>query len=207
VSHARLYPHAFIDLQDGVLDWTAMSIRAMLMDDTFAYDATKIFRDELDDAKVIATSDVMTNPVRNGNVVTGDPIQWLQVESERVVRQIVLYDDTGDDAYSHLIAWFGTDAVDGLPYTINGQNYYLYPVQPPGGFFSYGLYEDILGAIGSYPPAYYLPLGETVGGTNYAIPVLVFGLDLAVNERICLLPDELDRDECGPPTIRSSLCE
>lgn len=203
---ARLYPQAFTDLQAGTLVWESLSIKGLLLSDAFTYDETAVMRDEISDAYVIATSSAMTNPVRNGDVVTGDPIAWLQVSSPKIVKKIVLFDDTGDDAYSQLIAYFDVDAVDGLPYTINGQNYYLYPVTPPGGYFSYGTFDDILGSLGSYSLASYIALGEMEGGTSYAIPVLIFGLDLDVNERVCLLPDELDTDECGPPTIRSSLC-
>ena len=203
---ARLYPSAFVDLQSGALVWESLAIKGILLSDGFTYDSTMVMRDEIDEAFVIAESSVMTNAARNGEAATGDPICWLQLTDNRLASKIVLFNDTGDDAYSELISFHEVEDIDGFPYVLNGQNYYLYPVNPPGGFFSYGDYADILGPIGSYTLAYYLALGESVGGSIYSIPVLVFGLDLDVNERVCLLPDELDSDECGPPTIRSSLC-
>ena len=203
---ARIYPSAFAGLQSGALDWEDLSVKGILLSEGFTYDPSMQYRDEIDDAFVIADSDVMENPERNGNVVNGDPIQWLQLSDNRLASKIVLYNDTGDDAYSELIAFFDTEDVEGLPFVINGQNYYLYPVSPPGGYFSYGDYSEIIGPIASYTLAYALALGESIGGSIYSIPVLVFGLDLTVNERICIRADALDQDECRTPTIRSTRC-
>lgn len=204
---ARIYPSALGALQNGSLDWTTLSVRGILMSQGFVYDGTKIYRDELNEAFVIAESEEMTNPARNGSVVTGDPIEWLQLSDNRDVYHIVLYDDTGDDAYSPLLAYFGAEDVEGLAYDVNGQNYYLYPVFPPGGFFQFGLASELVGPVSTYKLAAALSLAETEGGVVASIPVLVFGLDLDVNERVCLRPDVVDSDQCGDPVIGSSLCE
>ncbi|MGL4557155.1 MAG: hypothetical protein ACRCV5_06610 [Afipia sp.] len=130
----------------------------------------------------------------------------MQLADNRVPYHVVLFDDTGDDPYSPLISYHGSDKVDGLPVALQGANYFLFPVNPPGGFFSYGTNVDAVGMLGSYGLADPYALAETDGGTLYSIPTLVFGLDLDVNERICLLPDVVDSDECCRPTIRSSRC-
>ena len=207
MSASRLYPQAFADLQSGSLDWTTLSVKGILLSEAFSYDSSLIYRDELNESFVIATSSEMVSPTFSNSVAGGLPIEWLQIADNRRAHHIVLFDDTGDDAYSPLIAYLSADCVEGLDSPIDGANYYLYPVQPPGGYFSYGLASEVIGPVNTYSLAYNLALAESEGGAVYSIPILVFGLEIAANPRICLLPDALDVDQCGPPTIRSSLCD
>lgn len=204
---ARLYPSAFGQLQSGSLDWESLSVKGILVSAGFTYDSSLVYRDELNEAVVIAESEVMTSPTQNGNVVTGNPIEWLQLLDNRDAYGVILYDDTGDDPYSPLISYHSAESVEGLPTSMDGSNFYLYPVQPPGGYFSFVPNSNILGAINTYSLAYQLALADSIGGTIYSIPTLVFGYALDVSERICLLPDVVDSDQCCEPTIRSSLCE
>lgn len=204
---ARLYPNAFGQLAAGTLDWTALNIKGLLLSEGFTYDGTLQFRDQLDESFVIATSEAIPTPTFDDSVAGGTPVEWLQLLDNRDAYHIVLFDDTGDDAYSELIMYLQAEDVDGLQSSLLGANYYLYPVTPPGGFFSLGLGAAVLGPVNTYHLAYTLALGESIGGQYYTIPTLVFGLDVVANERVCYRAPALDEEECGPPTIRSSLCE
>lgn len=204
---ARVYPSAFSQLAAGTLDWTALDLRAVLLSEAFVYDETMQYFDEVNTSFIIAESELLTNATYEDEVFGGSPFEWLQLSDNRSPRHILIYEDSGDDAYSDLIAYYSAASVDGLPQDLNGQNYYLYPVFPPGGFFELGEYASLIGPINSYALAYALPLGESIGSVAYTIPTLVFGLDLAVRSKVCYLPDEVDSPYCGPPTIRSSLCD
>jgi len=204
---ARIYPNAFSQLAAGTLDWTAVDLRAVLLSEAFVYDATQQYYDEINTSFIIGESEILENATLEDEVFGGSPFEWLQLSDNRTPQHILIYEDSGDDAYSDLIAYYDAASVAGIPQDLNGQNYYLYPVLPPGGFFELGLYSSLIGPINSYPLAYALPLGESIGSVTYTIPTLVFGLDLDVRSKICYLPDEVDNPSCGPPTIRSSLCD
>lgn len=204
---ARLYPYAFGLFANESLDWETASVRAILLSQAFTYNPAHQFRDEISDSYVIATSGILESPTFEDGVAGGLPFEWLQIASNRLAHHIVLFDDSGDDPYSPLIAYYGAADVNGLPLTVAGEDYFLYPTSPPGGFFRLTSIGDAIGPVNTYHVAYNLALGEGTNGVGYSIPLLYIGRRLSVNEQICLLPDELDSDECCAPTIRSSICE
>lgn len=203
---AFLYPSFFSNLANESVDWTDLNPRAVLLSQAFVYDPALQFRDQLDENFVIEESPIATNLTYNNNVGNSLPFTWLQLSDNRTAYHIVVYDDVGDAPYSELLFYLGADSVEGLPSPMAGEDYFLYPVSPPGGFFSLYNVGGIVGPIGSYSLAFSLALGEGIGGVTYAIPVLVFGRRLIVSQQNCFLPDVIDSDECCGPVIRNSPC-
>jgi hypothetical protein len=202
---ANLYPLAAAQLLDGSLDWTTASIKALFLSEGFSFDAADTYRDQLNESMVIAESNGLTNAsVTSNGVYTGDPFIWPQLVDNRVVNQIALFNDTGDDAYSLMIAHWDAECLLGIPITLAGEDYFFYPVSPPGGFFQI-TEGDLIGPISTYTLAAGYALGEIVGSTIYLIPCPIFtGRILTVRDRVCIPANELE--SCCKPTIRSSQC-
>ena len=203
---ARLYPLAAAQLLDSTLDWTTASIKAIFLSENFSYNPADAYRDQLVESRVIAESNVLTNPsVTTEGVYTGDPFMWPQLLNNKIVNQIALFNDTGDDAYSIMIAHWDADCLIGIPLALIGEDYFFYPILPPGGFFQI-TEADVVGPISTYALAAAYALSEIVGDTIYAVPCPIYtGRRLSVRDRVCIPADELD--SCCRPTIRPSACE
>lgn len=200
---ARLYPAFASDLSAGTIDWTTLTPTVLLLTTDFAYDGAKEYRDELNESFVIAASTAIT-PKVVGDAYSGEePFSWLQYSDTKQVAQIVMFDDTGDDAYSRLIAHWDSDSVTGLPFVPNGQNYYLYAVTPPGGYFAISSAE-LIGMLGSYALAGDYALSEVIGGDTYVLPDLVLSTELDVRDRVCIPASEVE--SCCTPTFRGTPC-
>lgn len=204
IMAASLYPTAYAGLLSGDIDWTALNVKAVLLTGSFVYDSGHIFRDEIHEDFVIAESDAVETPTYVDGVAGGQPAAFLQLLSNKEVQHVILYDDTGDPAYSRLLLYLDADAVDGVPFIPQGLDYFLYPVTPPGGFFSIEG-EESTGEINSQPLGAPFALGESQEGFFSEIPQLVFGGRLVVRDRVCATPSEVQ--SCCKPTIRGSLCE
>lgn len=201
---ARLYPTFAQGLSDGAIDWTTLNPKAILLAADFAYNSALVYRDELTEGFVIQESSALASPsVTSGVYSGGGPFNWLQYSDNKQVEHIVLFDDTGDDAYSQLIAHWDFESVTGLPFTPNGQNYYLYPVSPPGGFFAIST-AALIGMLGSYALAGDYALSEVSGGDTYVLPDLVLTTALDVRDRVCIPASEVE--SCCTPTFRGSAC-
>jgi len=200
---ARLYPTFAQGLSNGSIDWTSLTPKALLLSADFAYDPAKAYRDELTEGFIIETSTPVTPTLIDGVYGADGPFSWLQYSDNRQVGQIVLFDDTGDDAYSQLIAHWTAEDITGVPFTPAGRNYYLYPVTPPGGFFSIGG-SAIDGMIGSYSLAAEYALGEVLGGETVSLPTLIVTTALDVRDRVCIPASEVE--SCCTPTFRGSAC-
>lgn len=202
---ARLYPNAvelFID--DSISEWTAYEVKALLLSQAFVYDPSKVFRDELNEALVIAESSALEGASFDDGLASGQPFTFLALLDNRQVHHVVLYADTGEAAYSPLLAYLGPDAVTGLPFTPQGQDYFIYPVTPPGGFFQV-TDAPLVGPLNTYGLAGPYALAMSEGGVSYAIPTLFIDGRLIVKDKICAPP--VEDDSCCRPTIRGSRCE
>lgn len=202
---ARLYPTFAQRISDGLIDWTTLTPKALLMSSDFVYDSSKVYRDELNESFVMNTSDVLPDPsVTADDAYKGSgPFAWLQYADTKIAGHVVLFDDTGDDAYSELIGHWDSDSVTGLPFTPNGSNYYLYGVSPPGGYFAISSAE-LLGHLGSYALSGDFALAEVTGGDTYILPTLVLTTALDVRDRVCIPASEVE--SCCTPTFRGSAC-
>lgn len=200
---ARFYPGGFSQIQDGTIDWTTANLKALLLSSQYTFNPAEDKRDNISDSYVIGTSSALTGATYANGLAGGDPFVWLQLSDTRVVDQIVIFDDSGDDPYSQLILHWDSTCLEGLPFTPQGEDYYLYPVTPPGGFFQ--ITEDpVVGPINTYPLAGPYALAEAIGGDSVFIPCLYIGRDLRVRAKVCVRPDV--SDSCCPPTITGDVC-
>jgi hypothetical protein len=202
---AQLYPSTLASIQDEVFDWTANDIVAVLMAPAFAPDFSQIYADALPDADIIGTSSPITNRTYVNQIAAGDPAAFLQLFDTRAITHAVLYQDTGDLAYSPLLAYYDSDNILGAPLISEGLDQYLYGSTPPGGFWQY-IVAPLTGEINTYLLAGNTALAELEGGDIIVLPELLLSGKLTVTtQKACASIDE--PDTCCRPTIRSSICE
>lgn len=202
----RLYPFAAAQLIDETLDWEGGTIKALLLAEGYVFSTSHVVREDINDNFVIATSEALIDPsISDDGVYTGaGAFRWLQLLDPKTVYQVVIFDDTGDDAYSPLIAHWDSDGLIGAPLQLQGEDYFLYAVSPPGGFFQIAS-GDLLGPLATYQLAGAYALGEIQGSTSYLIPDLVLGRRLVVSDRICIPSSGLN-SWCGDPVIKGTPC-
>lgn len=202
---AGLYALGYNGLVDESIDWENDDIRALLLGPSFVFDSAKQYRDEIDDAHVIGTSELLENASYEDRLASGIPFEFLQLTSSKLVSHAIVYKDTGDDAYSPLIAYYATEDLTGVPFAPAGLNYYLYP-NVTGGFFQLTGDPEITGPINTFLLAGPWALVELDGGLSFSVPVVYIGGKLVVTtQAVCATPDE--PDDCCEPTIRSDQCD
>ena|SRR5690349_8250115 len=116
-----LYDLARQAFLDGDLDWTANNIKVYLID-TGAYTvnlATDQFANIIAGGAKIATSGNLANKTVTAGVADADDITFTSV-SGASCEALVIWQDTGNQATSRLIAYI--DTATGLPVTPNGNN-------------------------------------------------------------------------------------
>jgi hypothetical protein len=186
------------------LDWTAEEIRVVLLGQGFTYDPTAVYVSELPAADIIAVSDEVVNRSYEEALAAGDAAPFLQLLDNKTITHAVIYQDTGDPAYSLLIAHFNSDSITGAPKPAVGVDQFVYPPFPPGGFFQI-LDNELIGAINTYLLAGSVALAEISGGVTLVLPTLVLSTRLDIHTYVvCAGPDE--PEDCCEPTIRSSIC-
>jgi hypothetical protein len=113
-----LYPKFKEHLLKADVDFDTATIKAALVDTgTYTYSAAHEFYSSV--SGVVGTPGAITNPTMTNGVFDGDDVTFTSV-SGASVEAIILYNDTGVAATSHLIAYF--DTATGLPVTPNGGN-------------------------------------------------------------------------------------
>lgn len=103
----------------GDIDWDADAIKVILID-TADYTVDLALDDFLDDipsAARVATSSALTSKTKVDGVADAADITFSAVSGD-VSEAIVIYQDTGVESTSRLIAYF--DTMTGLPVTPNG---------------------------------------------------------------------------------------
>jgi hypothetical protein len=202
---AQLYPSALGSIQDGVFDWLAHEIVIALMAPAFVPDFSQVYADSLPDGDIIRVSDPMTNRTYVDNIAGGEPAPFLQLFDTRAISHVVIYQDTGDIAYSPLIAYYDEDNILGAPLVSEGLDQFVYGTFPPGGYWQVTTIP-LTGEINSYLLSGNTALAELEGGDVIILPELLLSGRLTVTtQAICATPDE--PNDCCEPTIRSSICE
>jgi len=201
---AQLYPSAFASLQDGTFDWLADDIRVALMVPAFVVDTAQSFVDSLPASEIIDTSD----PVENRTVVDGvfrsGPAQFLQLFDTSAITTAILYQDTGDPAYSPLIAAYDGENLLGSPLISQGLDQFVYP-DAVNGWLTFSE-SEFSGELNTYELAgdTTIALGDVEGGDLSPASVLFLSGRLTVTtQAVCATPDE--PEDCTPPRIRSSI--
>lgn len=201
---AHIYPAAAIGFQNETLDWTAEEIKAVFLGPSFSYDGSLVYLDQLPSQHIIAISDAMENPeFDNGQAVAG-PAAFLQLLSTQEITHVVLFQDTGDPAYSPLLVHYDSDSIIGAPKTSTGEDQFVYYLSPPGYFFQFSS-EELVGPIDTHVLAEELALGELEGGVTVLFGDVFLGSRLTVSTHAVCVPAE-EGDDCCEPTIRSSQC-
>lgn len=116
-----LYDKARQAFLDGDLDWGANTIKVYLIDtaDYTVNLATDDFADDIAGAAKVATSGALANKTVTNGVADADDITFTTVSGDPS-EALVIWQDTGNQATSRLIAYI--DTATGLPVTPNGNN-------------------------------------------------------------------------------------
>jgi len=203
---ASVYPSAFAELQDETFLWLVDDIRVAMMAPAFVPDFSQQFADSLNPTLIIDTSDPLTGRIVEDGKYRSEPAQFLQLLDPLAITSVVLYRDTGDPAYSPLIAYYDGDNLLGSPLIPRGLDEFVFPDAINGWLTFFD--NEYSGEINTYELAgnETLSLGEVLGGDLSPASILLLSGRLTVTtQAVCATPDE--PDDCSPPTIRSSLCE
>jgi hypothetical protein len=205
---ARIYPSASSQLISGDIDWEGATLRAVLLSDSFVYDQAAVMLDEIDSGQIIATSIPLEGATLVGTTMdyvysSENPFTWQQIFDDRLGTHVVVYEDTGDPAYSPLIAYWGPDTVLGTPLPLQGEDYFLYFPLEAGGYFRV-IPGDLLGTISTIPLADSYSIGEVTGESVFLLFDLLIGRRLLARDRVCAPKSGLE--SCGTPVITRSSC-
>lgn len=128
----QLYNKARQRYLSGVADWAANDMGLALVDANYMFDPTHEFL-----VQVTSTSRAAEKPFvgrtavdgyANGNGVSFTALLW-----PLPVTQVVVYEDSGDEATSLLVAYY--DTVTGFPVDLTGGDYSVLPDALFGGYF------------------------------------------------------------------------
>jgi hypothetical protein len=116
-----LYPKAKEGFLGADIDWAANDIKVVLVDTgAYTYDAAHDFLADIAAGARIATSGNLAGKSITNGVADADDVSITGVTGASV-EALVIYQDTGVEATSRLIAYLDT-GVTGLPFTPNGGN-------------------------------------------------------------------------------------
>jgi hypothetical protein len=106
----------------GEISWIDDTIRAVLVDHAIdspllALDA---FLADIDPDARVATSEPFTGKTAVSGVADADDITFEAVQGPRRARSVLIYQDTGDDQTSRLIAMIDTLGIGDFPIVPNG---------------------------------------------------------------------------------------
>ena len=132
---SQLYPTIRQDFATKNFDWTANTVKILLMDSNFVPDFTKQFQSDIPSGNLIATSANITGRTAVLGYCDGDTVGFGVVSDPRVAAAIVFFEDTGTPSTSRLIAFFDTANLPGLPMVLTGLDYFVYQNLNYGGWF------------------------------------------------------------------------
>ena len=106
-----IYPSALNAFLEGDLDLLSIDVRALLVTGDYTYDAADDFLDDISGGDIIAVSGNLTGKTvgtPSGGVFDASDITISSVGPDDPIRAVILYEHTGSDATSHLIAYLDT---------------------------------------------------------------------------------------------------
>lgn len=114
---SAIYPKFKEAILQGGVDMSSATIKAALVDTgTYTYNAAHDFYNDV--SGVVGTPQTIGSKTFTNGLFDGADVTFSAV-SGNTVEAIVIYEDTGDSATSHLIAYIDS-ASAGLPATPNG---------------------------------------------------------------------------------------
>lgn len=149
---SSIFPLARAQLEAGTFDWTAGTIRAVMLPPGVVIDYTEEYLQDIPAGSRIAISADIEERAVNGGWFAGNPVSFGVVLDTRLVSQVVLFLDTGNEATSLLIAHLGDDGIIGDPFAPMGVEYFLYPDATFGGFFFFAAVSELEVTIETVAP-------------------------------------------------------
>jgi hypothetical protein len=113
------------------IEWDSDTIKAWLVDNTYAFSEAHEFLASIAPTARIAEV-ALTTPTLVDGFCDGDPLVYTTVVATNPITRVVMYIDTGDPATSPLLANF--DVINGFPIIADG-DYTVYPDAGFGGYF------------------------------------------------------------------------
>ncbi|KKI11818.1 MULTISPECIES: hypothetical protein [Comamonas] len=112
----KFYPKGAQKLLSGAINFSADTIKAVLVPAAYVYSDTHEFLSDL--GAVVGAAVELQNKVVTGGVFDADDISFGAVAAGSTVKAIALFKDTGSAATSPLLAYY--DVVTGFPFSTNG---------------------------------------------------------------------------------------
>jgi hypothetical protein len=103
----------------GDLDWDANDIKVVLVTSGYTFSQSHQYLSSIDDGYRVATSGNLANRSVADGVADADDVVFSSVSGSQIAA-IVIYQDSGNEATSRLIAFI--DDATGLPCTPNGSD-------------------------------------------------------------------------------------
>lgn len=116
----KLFPKGREAFLGGDLDWDAQNFKVVLLTSGYTYDAAHDNLDDVTGGARIATSGNLANKTKTNGTADADDIVYTTPASGSTITQFVIYQDSGTEGTSRLVAHF--DTATGLPLTTNGGN-------------------------------------------------------------------------------------
>ena len=108
----KLYPKGRQGFLGGDIAADTDAIKVVLLDASYAYDAAHDFLDDIGAGARVATSANLTGKTITDGVFDADDVTLTAVPLGDTVTQVALFQSTGADATSRLIAHFDTKSDD-----------------------------------------------------------------------------------------------
>ena len=108
-----IYPKARQAFARGEIDWQADNIKVLLVDSTYVYSESQDFRDDVGGGSVVATSGNLSAKTSDLGIMDAADITIATVSGDTIVG-VILFQDTGTPATSHLIAYWDSTAASVL---------------------------------------------------------------------------------------------
>jgi hypothetical protein len=129
----QLYPKARQRFGKAQLNWETATIKAVLIYDTYTFDATDEFLVDIAGAHRGPVATLANKTITNG-FANADPTDFLALALTAAANAVVFYVDTGSSATDVLIAYM--DSLDGFPLAADSAgDFTLYPDVAFGGYF------------------------------------------------------------------------
>ena len=132
----QLFPLARQQFATAGRDWTAGTYRAVLLASTFTIDfSTHVYLSDIPTAQRVRISDPITSRTATNGYCSGSTAYFPLVLDVRAVSKAIIYEDTGVENTSVLVAALDEDTLVEAPFVPRGFDYYIYPNTLEGGYF------------------------------------------------------------------------
>lgn len=132
---SQLYPTIRQDFAKKNFDWTANTVKILLMDSNFVPDFTQQYKSGIPAGNIIATSGNITGRTATLGFCNGNTTDMGVIADPRLAASLIFFEDTGTPSTSRLIAYFDPTNLPGMPAVLNGLDFFVYQNINYGGWF------------------------------------------------------------------------